>query len=157
MSKDMLKRFKNAKPRYKILIGLWIGVELISLPAAASVAFAVTGKTAPLVAEPVETTEPGISQFIVTHSVPFDILVSGIKSEVNIVIEDAHSDTVVLSTCARFISTHPRVIKTIDASADPEAPLSTLFVTVTYDASETPDISFDQISFVPPALPCQTV
>lgn len=157
MSKDMFKRLKNAKPRYKILIGLWIGVELISLPAAASVAFAVTGKTAPLVAEPVKTVEPGTAQFMVTHSVPFDILVSGITSEVNIVIEDAHSDTEISSTCARFISTHPRIIKTIDASPDPEAPLSKLFVTVTYDATETPEISFDQISFVPPALPCQTV
>jgi hypothetical protein len=157
MTKVMFKRLKNAKPRYKILIGLWIGVELISLPAAASVALAVTGKTSPLVAEPVATTEPGTAQFMVTHSVPFDILVSGIKSEVNIVVEDTRSDTTVFATCARFISTHPRVIKTIDAAPDPDAPMSKLFVTVTYDPAATPDISFDQISFVPPALPCQTV
>lgn len=153
----IFKRLKNAKPRYKILIGLWICVELISLPAAASVAFAVTGKTAPLVAKPVATMEPGIAQFMVTHSVPFDILVSGTMSDVNIVIEDADTDATLSSTCARFISTHPRIIKTIDASPDPEAPLSNLFITVTYDPAETPDISFDQISFVPPALPCQTV
>jgi hypothetical protein len=157
MSKDMFKRLRHAKPRYKILIGLWIAAELISLPAAASVALAVTGKTSPLEAEPVETTEPGTAQFVVTHSVPFDILVSGIKSEVNIVIEDARSERVVSSTCARFISPHPRVIKTIDGNADPEAPMSKLFITVTYDPATTPDIRFDQVSFVPPALPCQTI
>lgn len=157
MSKDMFKRLRHAKPRYKILIGLWIAAELISLPAAASVALAVTGKTSPLVAEPIETTEPGTSQFVVTHSVPFDILVSGIKSEVNIVVEDARFETTVSSTCARLISTHPRIIKTIEGNADPDAPMSKLFITVTYDPATMPDIRFDQVSFVPPALPCQTV
>lgn len=151
----MLRRLKNAKPRYKILIGLWIAVELVSLPAAATVAFAVTGKTSPLIAQTLETTEPGMAQFLVTHTVPFDILVSGIKGEVNIMVEDAKSDADIGSACASFVSTHPRVIKTIDVPTDPEAPIGTLFVTVTYDATETPEISFDEISFVPPALPCQ--
>lgn len=153
----MLKRLKNAKPRYKILIGLWLAVELVSLPAAASVAFAITGKSGPLVAQTLETAEPGMAQFLVTHSVPFDVLVSGVTSEVNIMIEDAKSDADVSSACARFVSTHPRVIKTVDAPTDPEAPIGTLFVTVTYDVSETPEISFDEISFVPPALPCQSI
>ncbi|GHA81963.1 hypothetical protein GCM10009069_01310 [Algimonas arctica] len=153
----MLKRLKNAKPRYKILIGLWIMIELISLPAAASVAFSITGKTAPLVAEPVETTEPGLAQYLVTHSVPFDVLVSGAKNDVNIIIEDAKSERDISSSCVHFLSANPRVIKTIDAPGNPDAPIATLFVTVTYDAGETPDISFEQVSFVPAALPCQSL
>lgn len=152
----MLRRLKNAKPRYKILIGLWLAIELISLPAAASVAFSITGKSAPLVTQTLETSEPGMAQFLVTHSVPFDILVSGVQSDVNIVIEDAKSETDISSACASFLSTHPRVVKTIDAPANPEDPIATLFVTVTYDIAEIPEISFDQISFVPAALPCQS-
>lgn len=139
------------------MIGLWIAIELISLPAAASVAFSITGKTAPLVAQTLETTEPGMAQFLVTHSVPFDVLVSGIKSDVNIMVEDAQSDADMSSSCASFLSLHPRVIKTIDAPANLEAPISTLFITVTYDVSETPQISFKQISLVPAALPCQSI
>lgn len=157
MSDIMLRRLKNAKPRYKILIGLWIAVELISLPAAASVAFAITGKTSPLVAQTLETAEPGMTQFLVTHSVPFDVVVSGITSEVNIMIEDAKSDASIASSCARLVSLDPRVMTTIDAPTDPQNPTATLFVTVTYDAPETPDIRFDQTPFVPPALPCQSV
>lgn len=153
----MFKRLKNAKPRYKVLIGLWLAVELISLPAAAGVAFAMVGKSGPVVAEPIETTQPGTAQFLVTHSVPFDILVSGIKSEVNIIVEDARYDMPAMSSCARLLSTHPRILKTIDAPDGPDASASMLFVTITYDAAETPDISFDEISFVPAALPCQTV
>jgi hypothetical protein len=153
----MLRRLKNAKPRYKILIGLWIAVELISLPAAASVAFSITGKTAPLVAQSIETSEPGMAQYLVTHSVPFDVLVSGAKSEVNIMIEDAKSEADIASACARFRSPHPRIIKTVDAPTNPDTPIATLFVTVTYDAAETPEISFDQVSLVPAALPCQSI
>lgn len=153
----MLRRLKNAKPRYKILIGLWIAIELISLPAAASVAFSITGKTPPLVTETLETTEPGMAQFLVTHSVAFDVLVSGINSDVNIMIEDAHSDTGLSSSCVSFLSPHPRVIKTVDANDNPEARVSTLFVTVTYDPTETAQISFEQVALVPAALPCQSV
>jgi len=152
----MFKRLKNAKPRYKVLIGLWLAVELMSLPAAASVAFSMTGKNGPLVAEMIETTEPGMAQFLVTHSVPFDILVSGVTDEVNIKIENAKTDADVSSACASLLSTHPKVIKTVDAPADTDDPIAALFVTITYDAAATPNIRFDQVSFVPTALPCQS-
>jgi hypothetical protein len=152
----MFKRLKNAKPRYKILIGLWLAVEVMSLPAAASVAFSMTGKNGPLVAETIETTEPGVAQFLVTHSVPFDILVSGVTDEVNVIIEDAKSDADVSTACASFLSKHPKIIKTVDAPADTETPIGALFVTITYDEAATPDIHFEQVSFVPTALPCQS-
>ena len=153
----MLRRLKNAKPRYKILIGLWLAFELISLPAAASVAFSFTGKSAPLVAEPIETTEPGTSQFLVSYSVPFDILVSGVKKDVNVLIEDVRDDEAISSSCASFVSHDPRVVKTIDASSELDAPIAAIFVTISHDPAEHPDISFKQISFAPPALPCQQI
>jgi hypothetical protein len=98
-----------------------------------------------------------LAQYLVTHSVPFDVLVSGVKNDVNIIIEDAKSEWDMSSSCVHFLSANPRVIKTIDAPGNPEAPIATLFVTVTYDVGETPDISFEQASFVPAAIPCQSL
>lgn len=155
MSLHMLRRLKTAKPRWRILIGLWVLVELLSLPAAASVALSIAGRSAPLMVEPIETNEPGIAQFLVTHSVPFDILVSDMKSEVNVIVEDAKYDRPALTACANLQTTHPRLIKTLDAPKEADTPIANIFVTVTFDPKESPDISFDQISFVPPATPCQ--
>ena len=161
MSNIMLSRFKSASPKLKLLLGLWIAVEILSIPAAAGFAWAFgwpslsQASESPLVAEHLETDIPGTSHYVVTYSSAFDIAVSGTTHPVHVKVEDAHSEIETVSGCAKMVSPSPRVIKTVEAPVQPDRPIGTLFITVTHDADEVPDIEFKRFADLPPALPCQ--
>ena len=152
----MLARLKTASPKWRFLIGLWIAVELLSLPAAAGMAFSFTQPDGPhLVAERLDTSEGGISQFLVTHQSGFDVTVSGVRNDVYIKIEDAHSESVMTSHCAHLLSPDPRIVKTVSAPSDAEDPLGLVYVTLIHSELDTPEILFEPASEWPTALPCR--
>jgi hypothetical protein len=153
----MLARLKTASPKWRILIGLWIAVEILSLPAAAGMAFSFTQPDDPrLVAERLDTDDVGMSQFLVTHQGAFDVTVSGIENDVYIKVEDAHSEQVMTSHCAHLTSPNPRIVKTVSAPSNPDAPLGLVYVTLIHSELETPEIAFEPASEWPVALPCRT-
>ena len=161
MSQRMLSRLKSASPKLKIFLGLWLALEVLSIPAAAAFAWAfglpAFGQQAEsqLVAEKLETDIPGVSHFVVTHSDAFDIAVGGASDTVRVKVEDAYQRTPTVSGCARMTGASPRVVKTVAAPPLPEKPIATLFVTVTHDDQITPDIRFETYADLPQALPCQ--
>lgn len=161
MYEIMLSRFKSASPKLKFFLGLWIALEIISIPAAAGFAWAFgwpslsQASESQLVAERLETDIPGTSHFVVTHSSDFDITVSGTVHEVQVKVEDAHNEIATVSACAKMVSQAPRVIKTVTAPALADRPIGTLFVTVTHDLDVIPDIQFARYADAPQALPCQ--
>lgn len=161
MSGDMLSRLKTASPKLKFFLGLWLAVEILSLPAAAAFAWAFgtpslgQGSDSQLVAERLETEIPGVTHFVVTHTSAFDIAVGGTTDIVEVTVEDAHQLTATVSGCGLMNDASPRVIKTVGAPPPPEKPIGTLFVTVKHGLDIVPDIRFENDAGLPEAAPCQ--
>lgn len=161
MSNVMLSRFKSASPKLRLLLGLWIALEVASLPLAAGFAWAFgipslgQASDSQLVAERLETDIPGVSHFVVTHSEAFDITIENGVDIVEVKIEDAHQKAETVSGCAQLTSLAARVVKTVEAPPAPDHPIGTLFVTVTHNTDQTPEIGFESLADVPQAIPCQ--
>lgn len=156
----MLSRLKTASPKLKFFLGLWLAVEILSLPAAAAFAWAFgipsigQASDSQLVAERLETNIPGVTHFVVTHTEAFDIAVGGVTNTVHVTVEDAHQLTATTSGCGLINDASPRVIKTVNAPPHPDKPIGTLFVTVTHDAESHPDIRFESDANLREASPC---
>ena len=156
----MLSRLKSASPKVKFFLGLWLAVEVLSIPAAAAFAWAFgLPVTSPamdreLVAERLQTNVPGVSHFVVTHSDAFDIAFSGVTDKVHVTVEDAYQRTPTVSGCAQIAGPSPHTIKTVSAPAHKDKPIGTLFVTVTHDSEREPDIRFESKAEFPEAPPC---
>ena len=157
----MLSRLKTASPKLKFFLGLWLAVEILSLPAAAAFAWAFGmpsighASDSQLVAERLETDIPGVTHFVVTHTNAFDIAVGGTSNVVEVTVEDAHQLTSTVSGCGLMSDALPRVIKTVNAPSHPEKRFGTLFVTITHDVEFRPDIRFESNANLPDAAPCQ--
>lgn len=154
----MLSRLKNASPKWRLFFGLWIGLELLSLPAAAGFAFSFQRDgDLPVIVEPLQTDQPGVSQFLVTHFTSLDIAVAHDDADIHVKVEDALTEAVLSTDCVRTVGGSARVVTTVPAPSDAATSAGAVFVTVTHSGTKTPDVLIDAGLDYADALPCQAM
>lgn len=157
----MLARFKTVGPKMKIFLGLWLVVELLSIPAAAQIIrYASISDDRMFVAEEAEPSEPGKARFLVTHTVPFDVAVSGVTGNVIVMVENAKpgpSTAFETAQCVTVESDQLRTVltRTIEPSATDSSPFRTSVVTLFFDEVAQPDIHLEPKIFAPHSQPCE--
>ncbi|MGB6231830.1 MAG: hypothetical protein WBF53_17075 [Litorimonas sp.] len=137
----MLRRLKTVPRKYRFAAGLWIAVELLAIPAAATVALSTGMSGGPeIVAERVNQDQPGTAIYVVTHSEAFSVAVSGTNGAV---LVDSQGTTEPLgqarrtSQCSRVEAAQMRIVGAVEA---PEEGFGITIVTVTYDPDTNPDL-----------------
>lgn len=161
----MLRRIKTLRskatgPKARILIGLWLLSELIALPAAAQIVrHAGIWDTRTVIAEEVEGNEPGKATYLVTHTVPFKVAVSGISGDVIVMVERTQpggGSTFETADCVRIASGQLQTVLTRNIRLDKNiaSPFQTAFVTLFYDAGAKPDIHVRSDIAAPQGAPC---
>lgn len=160
MTRGMLRRFKTVGPKMKIFLGLWLGLELLSIPAAAQmVRHMKMVDDSVLVAEELDTGEPGKARFLVTHTAAFDVAVSGVTGNIIVMVENAapgNRPAFETAECVSVSSTQLRTVYSQEVSPHQgdTSPYKTAFVTLFYDATAEPDIHLEPKIFAPESKPC---
>lgn len=153
----MLRRFRTAGPKLKIVLGLWLCVELLSVPAAAQILRQTNGwANRTVTAEALEIGEPGRAKFLITHNVPFDVAVSGLTGNVIIMVENAAPGTGSAFETARCVQVvSPQLRTVLSRQTDDGAGLQRAVVTLFYDETAEPDIHVEPTIFAPSSQPCE--
>jgi hypothetical protein len=150
----MLRRLKTVSPKYKTIAGIWIAIELLSIPAAATVIAAGWTIQPDIIAEQVNQDQPGTAIYIVTHTTAFDVAVQGTVGQVTVDVQgttDPLGRALRTSHCAQIDTSHIQIVDHVDGPAEDYA---TTIVTVTYDADTKPEISLVSKVLAPAAPGC---
>ncbi|GLQ20118.1 hypothetical protein ACFFUB_03755 [Algimonas porphyrae] len=133
----LFKTLKSRKARW--IIGLWIGMEVLSLPAAA---FVATNMSLPGFSQPavtwVETGVPGETMLAIRSDSPVMISVTDAVGQVQVITSQA-------VTCLAPGTTHPRIVH---QTRGPQ------IVSLRFDPNYRPDIRVERSVQVPLAQPC---
>ncbi|MGB3456633.1 MAG: hypothetical protein WBG08_08335 [Litorimonas sp.] len=154
----MLAKLKSAPPKLRLFLGVWLGLELLSLPAAAGFMLSLQKPTDEglVIVEAMPSEAPGLTQFLVTHVGAFDIAVAGGASDIHVMIEDAKHETPLSSNCARLSGGDMRVVKTVPSAGRVDGQPGAVFVTLVHDTDTAPAVHIQTLADVPDALPCQS-
>jgi len=157
----MIHRFKKltqlkGKKRY-IVLGL-LGLELMSLPAAAQIVHKTAFEARPIVtAVEIPTTELGVSRFFVSSNAGFDIKANNIAGDVSVKVhvsgqfspEHRFGDAAQLpgpkTTCAHAATANAAIYKADRKTALRERANTTdraVIFEITYDPTQKPDFNF---------------
>ena len=161
----------TTKPRFfrkrSILFGV-IAVELMSIPAAASVAHKVRFEVKPHVAAgQLPSIRDGQSRFLVSSNAPFSVVASGMIGEVDVAVQqrgeiatqsfgEASQLPGPREACAVVLSAHETVIYRADrrTAAQPGSAVDqAVIVTIAHDGA-VPDIEFVTDTAAPEAAGC---
>lgn len=83
--KNRIKKLSMLKGKKRYLVLAWLGVELLSLPAAAQIVNRVSFEIRPIVtAVEIPTTEEGVSRFLVASNAGFGVKASDVIGDVQI-------------------------------------------------------------------------
>ena len=158
-------RFVSALKRSRYLVGLFIAVELLALPAAAQIVHSVSFKVEPhVVAAEIPLEMPGRRDFLVSSNAPFNIAATGMIGEIDVTVnlsgqmgELTYGQAAQMPgpevSCAALIS--PNETQIYEAKVRTAAKRGTpveqaVIISITYDPIATPDFTFtvDEVASV---------
>lgn len=150
----MLHRFKTSRPSIRILLGFWLILEVVSIPAAAQVAMRLgpTLEHEVFVSE-IQSSRPGVATYLVTHSGPLDVAIAGVVGEVSMLVHRTKPQSRTPERhCVRLASGEPQLV----FSGQPEqiGQLETRIFTLSYDAGAAPAVEFKERISAPSATAC---